>query len=958
MREIRISFRFFFLIFLFSARFLSALEQTLTTSEEFTKAILAAQSKEEQDTIVKANQAVITPEWVTALFDKGEENRNKGEYERALEIFDAVYRTAEKLGYKKEMARALDRSGFVLHAQARYEEATSLIQRAITIAETLNDKAVLAACYTSLGLIHGNQGNYELGLQFMQKSLKLSEEIGDEKHLSVALNNTAYLLFSLGDYEGALEKVKRVETILGKSNDTAKRSSVLHNMGALYQQLGNHRLALDYYQQSLELGNAADNKPGVALMLGNIGIIYLDQGYYELALDYTRQSLELFQNLGEKRHIAHATNTTAVIHFKMGQLDQALEGFKKGLKIAEEISDKDGIGHGWDALGEVYRAQGKLESAMNAFNKSLIVHQEIKDKEGTALAMVNLGSMYFKKGNYEKALELGQQAAEISVGFGKRELLGLTMTEIGMAYWKLGKFVEARQSFDKAIDEVEALRLMTFGGELETKGFFETRLKPYYSAVLLHIDQQKPVEAFLYAERARSRTLLNVLQDGRPDLSKAMSPAEQDEEKKWNHRLQSLNTMLLQAKQKEPVDPQKVSGLTTQLEKARLDYESFRSKLYIVHPTLKNLQGESDPLKFSEVESLIDKDTAIVEYIVTEESAHGFVITSAGSGQPNIHSFPITITREKLSKEVKAFREKIASRNLLFQDEARKFHKLLIQPASQYLNGKTKLIVVPDHSLWELPFQVLLAASSRYLIEDYSISYVPSITVLREMKGLHQEMGASQTLLALGNPDIGNEMVQKMNSLYRDTQLGPLAEAEREVKQLGELYGRNRSSVLIGAEAEEEQIKHKSEEYRILHFATHGVFDNASPLYSYLVFAKSKDSSEDGLLEAREIMNLNFGAQLAVLSACETARGTVGNGEGVIGLSWALFVAGVPGIVVSQWKVDSASTTELMVAFHTNLIKGMSPAVALQKAELQLLRSKNFRHPFYWAGFVPIGHTN
>jgi CHAT domain-containing protein/Tfp pilus assembly protein PilF len=955
MREIRISVRFFVLIVLFSGGILSAQDRTLSTSEEFTKSILAAQSKEQQDKIVQANQSVITPEWVGALFDKGKETENKGEYERALEIFDAVYRTAEKLGYKKEMARALDRSGFVHYLQARYAEATPLVQRAIAIAKDSNDKATLAGCYTSLGLIHGNQGNYELGLQYMQKSLELSEEVGDERHLTVALNNTAYLLFSLGDYQGALEKSKRVEKILGRSNDPHKRATALHNVGALYQSLGNSRSAIDYYQQALALNEASGLKPGIAQVLGNIGLLYLDQGYYELALDYVTRSRVLFEELGEKYHIASAISTTAIIHFKRGQLNLALQGFKKGLKIAKEISDKNGVGHSWDNIGEVYIAQGKLESAMDAFNKSLIVNQEIKDKEGIAIALMNLGSVHFKKGNYEKALELGQQSADIFVDFGKREFLGQAMTGIGMAYWKLGKTSEASQFFDKAIAEVEALRLLAFGGELETKGFFETRLKPYYSAALLHIDQQKPAEAFLYAERARSRSLLNVLQQGKPDLSKIMTPGEQEEETKWNHRLQSLNTMLLQAKQNEP---QKVSDLTAELKKARLDYDLFRSKLYIVHPTLKSVQGETDPLKFSEVESLIDQDTAILEYVVTEDSSYGFVITSSGSEQPNIHSFPIATNREKLSKEIKKFREKIAGRNLLFQDEARSFQNLLIQPATQHLKGKKKLIVVPDHSLWELPFQVLLSPSSRYLIEDYSISYVPSITVLREMKGLHQRTGASQTLLALGNPNIGNEMIQKMNSLYRDTQLGPLPEAEREVNQLSQLYGKEKSSVFVGLQAEEEQIKQKSGQYRILHLATHGVFDNASPLYSYLVFAKSKSSSEDGLLEAREIMNLNLGAQLAVLSACETARGKIGSGEGVIGLSWALFVAGVPGIVVSQWKVDSASTTELMLAFHKNLIKQMPPAVALQQAELQLLRSKNFRHPFYWAGFVPIGHTN
>ena len=955
MRVTRTRLGFFFVICLFSSGLLSALEQTLSTSEEFTKSILAAQSKEEQDQIVQGNESVITPEWVEALFNKGEESRNKGEYERALEIYDAVYRIAEKLGYKKEMARTLERYGFVHYMQARYEEATSLVQRAIEIAENANDRATLATCYECLGLIHGDLGNYEQGLQFMQKSLELREEIGDEQQIAVALSNSAYIYFSLGDYEGALERAKRFEAIVKKSNDNIRRASAWSNIGVLYRNLGNYRLAFDYYMQSLELREAAGNKPGIAITLINIANLYLDQGYYELALDYAHRSLLLFQSMGEKLNIGIAINTTANIYRTMGQWDLALENYKKSLKIREEISDKDGIGGSWDDIGKVYIAQNKLDSAMDAFNKSLIVHQEMKDKAGIASSMMNLGSVYFKKGDYQKALELGQQSADIFVDIGKRELLHEAMTDVGMAYWKLGKPAEASQFFDKAIAEVEALRLLAFGGELETKGFFETRLKPYYSAALLHIHQRKPVEAFLYAEQARSRSLLNVLQQGKPDLSKIITPAEQNEETKWNHRLQSLNTMLLRAKQKEP---QKVSDLTVQLKKVRLDYESFRSKLYILHPTLKNLQGESDPLKLSEVESLIDKDTVILEYLVTEDSAHGFVITSEGSGQPHIHSFPIAISREKLSKEIKEFREKIAGRNLLFQNEAIKFHKLLIQPASQYLKGKKKLIVVPDHSLWELPFQVLLAPSSRYLIEDYSISYVPSITVLREMKKVHQKAGTSRTLLAMGNPDLGDEMIQKMNSLYRDTHLGSLPEAEREVKQLSELYGKDESSVFIGAEAGEEQIKQKSEQYRILHLATHGIFDNASPLYSYLVLAKSKGGSEDGLLEAREIMNLSFRAQLAVLSACETARGTVGSGEGVIGLSWALFVAGVPGIVVSQWKVDSASTTELMLAFHKNLIQQMPPAVALQKAELELLRSKKFRHPFYWAGFVPIGHTN
>jgi CHAT domain-containing protein len=121
---------------------------------------------------------------------------------------------------------------------------------------------------------------------------------------------------------------------------------------------------------------------------------------------------------------------------------------------------------------------------------------------------------------------------------------------------------------------------------------------------------------------------------------------------------------------------------------------------------------------------------------------------------------------------------------------------------------------------------------------------------------------------------------------------------------------------------------------------------------------------EDGLLEAWELMQMRLDAELVVLSACETARGRVTAGEGLIGLSWALFVAGSPTTVVSQWKVESASTTELMLDFHRHLQEGFScadvagrttKAEALRLAALRLLRSERYAHPFYWAGFVMIG---
>jgi CHAT domain-containing protein len=129
-------------------------------------------------------------------------------------------------------------------------------------------------------------------------------------------------------------------------------------------------------------------------------------------------------------------------------------------------------------------------------------------------------------------------------------------------------------------------------------------------------------------------------------------------------------------------------------------------------------------------------------------------------------------------------------------------------------------------------------------------------------------------------------------------------------------------------------------------------------MYSHLVFSQSEtNSDEDGMLEAWEMKDLDLKAEIVVLSACETARGRVSNGEGVIGMSWALFIAGAPTTVASQWKVESSSTTELMLEFHRQLLAGknISKAEALRRASLKLLNNPQYKHPSYWAAFVIVG---
>jgi CHAT domain-containing protein len=409
-----------------------------------------------------------------------------------------------------------------------------------------------------------------------------------------------------------------------------------------------------------------------------------------------------------------------------------------------------------------------------------------------------------------------------------------------------------------------------------------------------------------------------------------------------------------------------VAELKKKIEDARLEFESFEMGLYVAHPELKAKRGEAPVVKADELAGLLDPATALLEYVVANDQTYLFAITRPkAAAHADVRLYKLPIGRADLAKQAEQFREQLGRRDLGFRASAAGLYELLLKPAQEQLKGKTQLIIAPDDKLWDLPFQAMLTRPNRFLIEDVAIAYAPSLTALREMsrrrKGSRASSG-SATLLALGNPRLGPASLKRAATVtLRDEQFGPLPEAEQEVKALSQLYGLARSKVYVGAEAREDRVKSEAGQAAIIHFATHGMLNNASPMYSYLALAEG-GAKEDGLLEAWELMQLDLKADLAVLSACDTARGRIGAGEGIIGLSWAMFIAGVPSIVVSQWKVETAGTRDLMVSFHRSLISAPgagrtrpTKAEALRGAALRLMKNPATSHPFYWAGFVLVG---
>jgi CHAT domain-containing protein len=346
-----------------------------------------------------------------------------------------------------------------------------------------------------------------------------------------------------------------------------------------------------------------------------------------------------------------------------------------------------------------------------------------------------------------------------------------------------------------------------------------------------------------------------------------------------------------------------------------------------------------------------DPRMAYLEYVVADERVFLFVLTKNAQQQtPDVQVHSIPLKRGDLTKRVERLRQLILDRRAGLGAPLRELYDLLLKPAESRLQGKTTLCIIPDGILWELPFQALQPREDQYLIEDFAIFHAPSLGVLKEVKGRKGDRaGTSPSLLAFGNPSISAET--------KDSRFEPLPDAETEVKRLAELFTPNRSRILIGEQANEQAFNSFAPAASILHFATHGTFDNRHPHHSFLLLAKTKDSANgDGLLEAREILDLKLNADLAVLSACETARGKIGAGEGVIGLSWAFFAAGCRSTLVTHWKAKSDLTAEWMAGFYQNLsIDKLSKADALRQASLKMIGERRHQHPFYWGGFILIG---
>jgi CHAT domain-containing protein len=817
----------------------------------------------------------------------------------------------------------------------------------------------------SLGLRvmrHQTHLEYDLAMHYVALQRAVAEKIGDDAGIAGSWLNTGLVKHSQDDYEAALAPMLKALELYEASNNKRGVAMAEENVSNVYRALGDHRRAFDYAQKSLRLSEETKNRRGMMVALSELGNIYGQQNNGEQAFAFQERALTIARELEDTLAIAMIRHDIARQYLRFGEFDRALVIYQQLLTEVEGYGDRAGALMVRDQIGRVYAEKKLYDQALKYHRDVLAELDPARSKRPRVVALNNISSSYLAQGNYAEALKSSAEAVSLSRETGRKDDLCYALTKRGYAQLGLNQLVEARKSFTEAVSIMELLRMQAAGGVQERQRYFEVGVSAHQGLLGVFVKENQPGEALMFAERAKARTLLDMLQQARGTVNKAMTVAEQDEERRLKFDLTQLNKQLTRLTQSDKSDAARVREVEAKLEKARLDYEAFQNSLYAAHPELKTQRGEAPIINAQELANLLpNASSALLEYVVTNDKIYLFTITKpAAQSAVEIKVYTLPLNRDELATQIESFREQLATRDLGFRVSAVKLYDLLLKPAQAQLRGKNNIIIAPDGSLWDLPFQALVTSTNRYLIENASITYAPSLTVLREMTKRRMDQStahAPTSLLAVGNPQLGGtEMVKRLGSSLRNHNLDPLPEAGEELQALGRLYGA-RSKIYVGNQAREDLLKREAGGASILHFTTHGTLNNASPMYSYLTLADG-GPNDDGLLEAWELMQLDLKADLAVLSACETARGRIGTGEGMIGFSWAMFIAGVPSIVVSQWKVESAGTRDLMVNFHRSLISNKTTpdkAEALRQAALKLMRNPETSHPFYWAGFVLVG---
>jgi len=943
-------------------------------------------------------------------------------YSRALPVF-------EEIKEERGAAQTLTNLGWSYAGLGQLQRAIDYYGRSLEIRRSLNEPRSIAQTLNLLAEAFNVTGEPQKAIDSYLEALPLAQAAGDQAIEAYALNGLGWVYIKTGERQRALDTAERALPLWRKTGNRRGEAQTLHLRGTVYGQWLYADQALESFEQARSIWKEVGNRYGEGQTLNNIGVLYQNMSDFERAKDYYLRALEVWRAIGNRNQEAVALNNLGLVEWHLDHPQQSLDYLRKALELQRVSGDPAAQATSLENLGEVLVGTDNAQ-ALEYLGQALKIAHEIGSKDLESFVDNDLGFVYEMLGDEQLAVELYSRA--VSLRSNRNAQINLATIER-----KRGNLARARELLERSLEEFEGKRSRIPASQARVLYSQSNRtLYEAYADVLMRLHDRavaagQPANQLLTSaleasEKGHARNLLETLNEAHADIRRGVDSALLDEERAVQDRLnarETRRTALLNAASSDA----RVTQVEKEIQDLAWQLEDVRARIRTHSPAFAALTQPA-PLKIDEIQSLLDQDTILLEYLLAEDRSYLWAVTPtaiAGYYLPGKREIEPSVRRlyELISKPGEA--NPATPTKSEYQEISSRLSHLLLGPVADKL-GKKRLLIVSDGVLEYLPFAALPApspsnltqqngagvssgpnvtkphhpspgrrlnprATSAPLISQHEIINLPSASVLGVVRREHEELKpAPKTLAILADPVFSRDDSRVSSSIPAHharkgppqaaatdshRKEGPIVDAaasEAGVAAFERLrFSRLEAESITALVPEKDTLKAldfaasrataegpELAEYRIVHFATHGLLNSRHPELSGLVLSllDEKGQPRNGFLRLHEIYNLRLNADLVVLSACQTALGKEARGEGLIGLTRGFMYAGASRVVASLWRVDDRATAELMKRFYQGMLsERLRPAAALRAAQVSMLREKRFVAPHNWAAFVIQG---
>jgi CHAT domain-containing protein/Tfp pilus assembly protein PilF len=932
-----------------------------------------------------------------SLYQHGQKSLAAEHWEEAVKIFQDAAAVSEPLRSPWLAGWLLSHAGKALSTAQQWNLADAAYRQAIELAPDAGPRAraelfrLWADAFDRRDDLRSAEHWYRNALLEYQKKGAGTLAVGN------AFGMLAVAELKRGEFDIAeqhLLQAAKIEKELAPSS--LQTMTIIANLAVMYQGRGQFQEAEKYYLEAKDLDEKYfPRSKYLARTLEDLGVLFDQEGDLSRSEAYERKALSIANRLGpQSPYVADVLASLADCLLEQNETLQAERYEKRALAIREK-SARHGlsVAYSLSTLGRIARIRRNLALAQDYYRRALAIAVKVDAPNlDRSHFLIGLASVLRDRQDFVAAEKIYRQAAAIL----EREDPGSidradTLADLAGTVARQNRLDEAEQLYRQALSEFENQTSHLGYVENTRSRYRSEHLRYYQDFIDLLLAQGHIQQAFEVTEAARARTLLDMLARARVELDQDANPII----RRRHRELQGLLTAESEFRVRilsQPHSPEQLQDIDAKIQDLLLRLQEVEAQLRATHPAYTAMT-EARPLSAVEIQKLLDPNTLLLEYSLGDDNSYVWAVTST-----SLHAYPLS-KRSEIEAAAHNVYRLLTARNRhikpvdLNRSEAEyraasnRLARILLQPVTHLL-GERRLIIVADGVLEYIPFSALPepvgGKANLPLVLKHEVVNLPSGSVLAELRRQRINRPSAQYGAAVladpvfdPNDDRLKEEKRKRSPLSLKYSLGD-TQLTRSAFDLGLtrdgkfylsrlLYTRKEANAVIAATISGKNIAALDfnasrafamsgalARYRIIHFATHGILNNKHPELSGLVLSlvDKNGKSQRGFLKLQDVYTLKLTADLVVLSGCETGLGEHINGEGIVGLTRAFMYAGANRVVASLWSVSDMATASFMADFYDAMErKGMPPAAALRRAQIEMWREKRWHSPYFWAAF-------